>query len=121
MLRKPPVRAKFTIHNSTFIILLAAALLTAQFALQAAPPPAIPPPAQLPNLAAIQPINPKIGVHTRLTDEPDPQKIDQTMQMVRAMGASWVVEYFPWSYIQPTDANHYDWQHADEVVNAASA
>lgn len=119
MQRNPHLRAKFTIRNSTFILLLA--LLTAQLVVQARPAPTPAPPEPAPNLAAIQPINPKIGVHTRLTDEPDPKKIDQTLRMVHDMGASWVVEYFPWSYIQPTDANHYDWQHADEVVNAASA
>ncbi len=115
----PNPRRSFTIYHSTFTIIFAA-LLTTQLIVQATPPT---PPlsAPLPNLASIHPINPKIGVHTRLTDEPDPQKIVQTMQMVREMGASWVVEYFPWSYIQPTDANHYDWQHADEVVNTAAA
>ena len=38
-------------------------------------------------------INPKMGMHTRLTDEVEPWKIKRTLQMVREMGAPWVVEY----------------------------
>src|SRR5437870_2901619 len=64
---------------------------------------------------AVAPRNPKLGVHTRLTDEVEPAKIRQTLQMVRAMGASWVTEYFPWSYIQPADRAHFDWTHSDAV------
>mgnify|MGYP007118539961 CR=1 FL=1 len=43
--------------------------------------------------------NPKLGIHTRLTDEVEEWKIKQTLEMVREMGAPWVVEYFPWAYI----------------------
>ncbi len=110
--------SKLKTQNSKLILL---ALLIIQTIAQAQPPVPPPAPVAAPDVANIIPTNPKIGVHTRLTDEPDPTKIDQTMQMARAMGASWVVEYFPWSYLQPTDANHYDWQHADLVVNAAAA
>ena len=62
--------------------------------------------------------NPKIGVHTRLTDEVEPWKIQRTFEMVREMGATWVVEYVLW-------ANHekspgvYNWTHADMVVDHA--
>lgn len=69
--------------------------------------------------AAIQ--NPKIGLHTRLTDEPNPDNIKREFEMLRDMGASWATEFFPWPYIQPTDRNRFDWQHADQVVDAANA
>ena len=62
--------------------------------------------------------HPILGVHTRLTDEVEPWKIRRTMQMVREMGANWVVEYFPWTYIEPAKGQ-YDWAHADLVVDAA--
>jgi hypothetical protein len=62
-----------------------------------------------------------IGVHTRLTDEADPTKIRESLRLVREMGAPWITEYFPWVYIQPNDAAHFDWQHADLVVDAAAA
>lgn len=67
----------------------------------------------------VETINPKMGVHTRLTDEVEPAKIKRTLEMVREMGAPWIVEYFPWAYIQPRpDARN--WVHADDVVNHAS-
>ncbi|MSP12456.1 MAG: hypothetical protein EXR62_05805 [Chloroflexi bacterium] len=61
---------------------------------------------------------PSLGVHTRLTDEVEPRKIKRTLQMVRELGASWVVEYFPWAYAEP-EAGRYDFTHADLLVNHA--
>ncbi len=63
-------------------------------------------------------INPKMGVHTRLTDEVEPWKILRTLEMVREMGASWIVEYFPWGYYEP-DRGRYVWDHPDMVVDFA--
>lgn len=63
--------------------------------------------------------NPKMGVHTRLTDEVEPWKIKRTLEMVREMGAPWVVEYFPWAYVEES-RGRYNWVHADLVVDHAS-
>lgn len=63
-------------------------------------------------------INPKLGVHTRLTDEVEPWKIQRTFAMVREMGASWIVEYFLWAAHEPAPGV-YDWSHADLVVDHA--
>ena len=63
--------------------------------------------------------NPKMGVHTRLTDEVEPRKIKRTLEMVRQMGAPWIVEYFPWGYIEPAKGQ-YNWEHADLVVDHAN-
>jgi hypothetical protein len=63
-------------------------------------------------------INPKIGVHTRLTDEVEEWKIKRTLQMVREMGAPWIVEYFPWGYYEPKKGV-YNWAHPDTVVKHA--
>lgn len=63
-------------------------------------------------------INPKMGMHTRLTDEVEPWKIQHTFQMVREMGASWDVEYFLWASHEP-QRGIYDWSHADLVVDHA--
>jgi hypothetical protein len=52
--------------------------------------------------------NPLIGVHTRLTDEVEEWKVQRTLQMVREMGAPWIVEFFPWSYIEPRPGQ-FDW------------
>jgi hypothetical protein len=67
---------------------------------------------------AVRSVNPKMGVHTRLTDEVEPWKIKRTMEMVREMGASWIVEYFPWAYHEPTPGG-WNWSHADLIVDHA--
>ncbi len=61
---------------------------------------------------------PKLAVHTRLTDEVEPWKIKESLVMVRQMGAGTVVEYFPWAYIEP-EQGHFNWTHADLVVDHA--
>jgi hypothetical protein len=62
--------------------------------------------------------NPKMGIHTRLTDEVEAWKIKRTMEMVREMGSPWLVEYFPWAYHEPSPGR-FDWQHSDLVVEHA--
>ena len=62
--------------------------------------------------------SPIVGVHTRLTDEVEAWKIQRTLQMVREMGAPWVVEYFPWPSIEP-DERAFTWGHSDLVVEHA--
>ena len=64
-------------------------------------------------------INPKMGVHTRLTDEPDAAKIKRSLEMVREMGAPWIVEYFPWAYYEPK-RGQYEWSHPDLVIDHAN-
>ena len=59
-----------------------------------------------------------VGVHTRLTDEVEAWKIQRTLRMVREMGAPWIVEYFPWPYIEPREGD-FNWRHADIVINHA--
>jgi hypothetical protein len=66
----------------------------------------------------VRSLNPKMGIHTRLTDEVEPWKIKRTLEMVREMGASWIVEYFPWAYYEPSPGR-FDWTHADLVVDHA--
>jgi len=66
----------------------------------------------------VRSVNPKMGIHTRLTDEVEPWKIKRTLEMVREMGAGWIVEYFPWAYHEPAPGR-FDWSHADLVVDHA--
>jgi GH35 family endo-1,4-beta-xylanase len=66
----------------------------------------------------VRSINPKMGIHTRLTDEVEPWKIKRSLEMVREMGAGWVIEYFPWAYYEPSPGR-FDWTHADLVVDHA--
>jgi hypothetical protein len=63
--------------------------------------------------------NPKIGVHTRLTDEVEAWKIKRSFEMVREMGAPWAVEYFPWAYVEP-QKGRFSWNHTDLVINHAT-
>ncbi len=83
--------------------------------LLAAPPPIL---VTLGPQQTVQTRNPKLGIHTRLTDEVEEWKIKKTLEMVRAMGAPWIVEYFPWGYIENNE-DEYDWSHADVVVDHA--
>jgi hypothetical protein len=67
------------------------------------------------------PVSPRtiLGVHTRLTDEVEFWKISRTLEMVREMGAAWIVELFPWAYIEPR-RTEYDWAHPDYLVREAN-
>ena len=67
----------------------------------------------------VQTVNPKMGIHTRLTDEAEPWKIKRTLEMVREMGAPWIVEYFPWAYYEPRPG-HFEWGHPDLVIEHAN-
>jgi hypothetical protein len=64
--------------------------------------------------------HPHVGVHTRLTDEVEEWKIQRTLQMVREMGAPWIVELFPWAYYHAADGG-IAWEHPDMVVEHAHA
>ena len=67
----------------------------------------------------VETINAKMGVHTRLTDEVEAWKIKRTLEMVREMGAPWIVEYFPWAYHEAVPG-FFDWTHTDLVVEHAN-
>jgi hypothetical protein len=64
--------------------------------------------------------HPIVGIHTRLTDEVEPWKIRRTLEMVREMGSSWIVEFFPWAYYEP-QRGEFQFGHADLVVDHARA
>jgi len=95
---------------------LAGLLLIMVVALPAATPPR---PIQLGPQQTVETVNPKMGVHTRLTDEVEPWKIKRTLEMVREMGAPWIVEYFPWAYHEPVPGI-FNWTHSDLVIDHAN-
>ncbi|MDQ6908608.1 MAG: hypothetical protein M3176_17435, partial [Chloroflexota bacterium] len=107
------------------LLLLCATILTAWWTdlrpRQGAPDPHAPAPiARTPaTQPMIEPTDPQAGVHTRLTLEANPAAVRRELQMVREMGASWIVEYFPWLYLQPNGPDDYDWKHADLVIGEA--
>ena len=69
-------------------------------------------------LRTVETINPKVGIHTRLTDEVEPWKIRRTLEMVREMGSPWIVEYFPWAYVEQ-QPGRFTWDHNDLVIDHA--
>jgi hypothetical protein len=83
----------------------------------AAPPPIL---VTLGSPQTVETTLPKMGVHTRMTDEVETWKIKKNYEMVREMGARYIVEFFPWAYIEH-QKGEFDWQHADEMVDHARA
>jgi hypothetical protein len=53
-----------------------------------------------------------------LTDEVEDWKIQRTLQLVREMGASTIVDFLPWAYVESSKGN-YDWHHADRIIDMA--
>ena len=68
----------------------------------------------------VQTNHPIISVHTRLTDEVEEWKIQRTLQLVREMGATRIVELFPWAYYH-AEGGGFAWDHPDMVINHAHA
>lgn len=64
--------------------------------------------------------HPIVGVHTRLTDEVEEWKIKRSLEMVREMGAPWIIEFFPWAYYH-AEGGGFAWGHPDMVVRHAAA
>lgn len=62
--------------------------------------------------------DPRLCVHTRLTDEVEEWKVQETLRMVRQMGASTIVEFFPWAYVE-TEPDQFIWDHPDRIIKHA--
>lgn len=63
----------------------------------------------------VETTDPRLCMHTRTTDEVDEPKILQTFELVRELGASQVVEYLPWAYVE-RQQGVYDWSHPDRIL-----
>ncbi len=59
-------------------------------------------------------------VHTRLVDEVEEWKIQRSLVMVREMGATAIVEFFPWPYAEPAPGR-FDWRQFDIIIRHARA
>lgn len=96
------------------MVIIASALVATQFlALRLPSRLHLPPPQR------VETINPLVGVHTRLSGFGDEAYVQRTLEQVRAMGASWIVELFPWAYVQPNSRYGFDWDGADMIVQHA--
>jgi len=61
---------------------------------------------------------PLVCVHTLLENEVQETKIKRSLQLTRELGASTIVQFFPWAYAEPAQGQ-YDWFHADRIVRHA--
>lgn len=77
-----------------------------------------PPRAPLGPPQVVQTEKPMMCVHTRLIDEVYDWRIQRSLEMVREMGATSIVEFFPWAYAEPTQGQ-YDWAGFDRIVRQA--
>ncbi len=90
------------------IILLAAGMQVV--APRTYPPPRLGPP------RVVETRNPKLGIHVRLSGTEDEAALVEQLSQVREMGARWVVDLFPWAYVQPRGPRAFDWRGADLMV-----
>ncbi len=90
-----------------------AALIYLLDALLPAPPRA---PLQTPQVVQTQ--HASVCVHTRLIDEVYEWKIQRSLQRVREMGATTIVEFFPWAYAEPAPGQ-YNWTSFDQIIRHA--
>jgi hypothetical protein len=111
--RKPWTRRRVSAATAALVYFLLALLIALSLASRQA--------AQVPlgPQQTVHTVNPKLGVHTRLTDEVEPWKIKRTLEMVRELGAPWIVEYFPWAYVEE-QPGRYNWTHNDLVIDHAN-
>src|SRR5690349_4812368 len=75
----------------------------------------VPPPLNLPAQQRVETLHPTVGVHTRLAGL-DEATIERTLVQVREMGATTIVDLFPWAWIQPRSPYAYDWAGSDMLV-----
>lgn len=76
------------------------------------------PPLELGPAQEVSTQHPVLCVHTRLTDEVEPWKVLRTLELVREMGATTIVEYFPWAYYAPAE-DRYDFTAATLRIDFA--
>jgi polysaccharide biosynthesis protein PslG len=80
------------------------------------------PPGLLVTLGAQQTVvtrNELAGVHTRFVEEAEEWKIQRGLSQIREMGAPWIVEFFPWAYLEPA-RGQFQWQSAERIIDHAN-
>ncbi len=66
----------------------------------------------------VETANANVCLHTLLENEVSESKILRSLELVREMGASSIVQFFPWPYFQP-EPGAYRWERADLLISAA--
>ncbi|HEY1014969.1 MAG TPA: cellulase family glycosylhydrolase, partial [Herpetosiphonaceae bacterium] len=78
-----------------------------------------PPALTLPPQQTVRTLHPGVGVHTRLGGLGDEAAIERTLAQVREMGATYIVDLFPWAYVQPRSPHAFDWHGSDMLIKHA--
>ena len=66
----------------------------------------------------VETVKPQVCVHTLLENEVQEYKILRSLELVREMGASTIVQFFPWVYAEPAKGE-YKWGIADRIIRHA--
>ncbi len=66
----------------------------------------------------VESAHPLVCVHTLLENEVQEAKIKRSLQLTRELGATTIVQFFPWAYSEP-ERGRYEWFHADRIVRHA--
>lgn len=61
---------------------------------------------------------PQVCVHTLLENEVEEESILRSLELARELGATTIVQFFPWAYVE-RERGHYDWTLADRIVRHA--
>ncbi len=71
-------------------------------------------------------VNP-LGVNTFLHEEPNPDRVDQTLDMIADAGFTWIRQIFVWSDIERAPGEYWDpheevdtWEKYDRIIGAAA-
>ena len=77
-----------------------------------------PPDIQLGEQQTVVTTKPHVCVHTLLENEVDEWKIQRSLELVREMGATTIVQFFPWPYFEP-QPGQFNWDQTDLIVRHA--
>jgi len=108
--RRAFVKISGALQRGACLLALVALLLEQFLAVRVARPLVLPP------QQTVTTRNPLIGVHTRLSGVGDEAYVRRSLEQVRELGAPWIVELFPWAYVQPRSRYGYDWAGSDMVI-----
>ncbi len=61
---------------------------------------------------------PQVCLHTLLENEVEDESILRSLELARELGATTIVQFFPWAYVE-REPGHYSWTLADRIVRQA--
>jgi len=61
---------------------------------------------------------PQVCLHTLLENEVEEAAIRRSLELTRELGATTIVQFFPWAYVE-REPGHYSWTLADRIVRHA--